>query len=81
MFKRITIIVMILVWSVSITTARNSDRGVLVGTAPRTEAGGQRWALIIGINDYTNVPALRYGRSDAETLADVLIKKCGFPKF
>ncbi|MBN2590029.1 MAG: SUMF1/EgtB/PvdO family nonheme iron enzyme [Sedimentisphaerales bacterium] len=79
MLRRIYVI-MVLCLIGSIAIAQDSDRGVLIGTDPRTEAGGQRWALIIGINDYTNVPTLRYGRSDAETLAKVLIEQCGFPK-
>jgi formylglycine-generating enzyme required for sulfatase activity len=78
--QQIAVVGVILVWLLSVTAAQEPDRGVLIGPAPKTKAGGQRWALIIGINDYANVPALRYGRSDAEALARVLVEKCGFPK-
>ena len=80
MWRRIAVIVIISGWLVSAGAAQDLNRGVLVGPAPKTEAGRQRWALIIGINDYTNVTSLRYGRSDAEAPSDVLINKCGFPK-
>jgi len=80
MNRQLLAISVILLSSFSVIAAQEADRGILIGPAPRTEAGGQRWALIVGINDYTNVPALRYGRSDAEALAGVLVNKCGFPK-
>jgi len=59
-----------------------SDRAIGVSGAARnkTRQGGQRWALIVGINDYTNVPRLRFARSDAEALYKVLTENCGFPK-
>lgn len=47
-----------------ITTTRLSD--------------GNRWALVVGINDYANVPSLRCARNDAEKLAQVLVEDCGF---
>ncbi|MBN2590021.1 MAG: SUMF1/EgtB/PvdO family nonheme iron enzyme [Sedimentisphaerales bacterium] len=80
MLRKITLIMIILSGILFSVSAQDSDRGVLIDSAPRTEAGGQRWALIVGINDYTNVPTLRYGRSDAETLAKTLVERCGFPR-
>lgn len=47
------------------------------GLATTTE-GGQKWALVVGINEYSNVPALRYASADAKGLYNALIK-AGFP--
>ncbi|MBI3583866.1 MAG: caspase family protein, partial [Nitrospinae bacterium] len=44
---------------------------------------GDYWALIIGINEYANLPAdkqLQAARPDAKAVADVLNKKYGFAK-
>ncbi len=43
-----------------------------------TSEGGQKWALVVGINEYSNVPALRYASADAKGLYNALIK-AGFP--
>jgi len=32
-------------------TSRPADKGVVIGSACKTAEGGQRWALIVGIND------------------------------
>ncbi|MBN2590023.1 MAG: SUMF1/EgtB/PvdO family nonheme iron enzyme [Sedimentisphaerales bacterium] len=79
MLRKIVLVMILLTGILALSNAHGSDRGVFVEPSPRTGTG-QSWALIIGINDYTNVPTLRYGRSDAETLAKTLIDKCGFPK-
>jgi formylglycine-generating enzyme required for sulfatase activity len=73
-------ILIIFLFFLPVLTAQDLERGVVIRPAPRTEAGGQRWALIVGINDYTNVPALRYGRSDAQALYKVIVENCGFPR-
>ncbi len=54
-----TLIVLELFLSMSL--AQDSSKSVLIGPAPKTEAGGQRWALTVGINDHTNAPVMRYG--------------------
>ena len=38
------------------------------------------WALVIGINKYTNASPLGYARNDAEAFADILKTKFQFPK-
>ena len=43
----------------------------------KTAEGGQRWALVIGINDYANVPALKYARQDAMAVHKAL-RQAGF---
>ena len=35
----------------SAQTSRPVDKGVVIGPARKTAEGGQRWALIVGIND------------------------------
>lgn len=57
--------------------------GKAIGVAPvmtQTEGGGQRWALVVGINDYSSVPGLRFARQDAQAMARALVEHCGFPK-
>ena len=58
--------------------------GKAIGVAPaalaETRGGGQRWALVVGINDYTSAPGLRFARQDAQAMARALIEHCGFPK-
>jgi hypothetical protein len=44
-----------------------------------SSSGHQRWALLIGINEYANVQSLRYCVADQEALAKQLIAT-GFPK-
>ena len=43
-----------------------------------TSEGGQKWALVVGINQYSNVPALNYATADAKALYESLLK-AGFP--
>lgn len=79
------ILLLLIIWAPPVTSAENTtvtDRAIgISGTAgSKTSQGGQRWALLVGINDYTNVPKLRYARSDAEALYKVLTENCGFPK-
>ena len=44
--------------------------------------GGDRYAVIVGINKYRDpkVHGLRWCVADAELLADVLVKRCAYPK-
>jgi len=42
-------------------------------------ANGQRWALLIGVNDYAQFKKLRYCEYDVEALRDTLVG-AGFPK-
>ena len=56
------------------------DRAIGLAPAAKTTSGGQRWALVVGINEYASLPRLRYARQDAEAIAEALVKQCGFPK-
>ena len=38
------------------------------------------WALVIGINDYQNVPKLHYAVEDAMAIKNMLINEYGFPR-
>ena len=53
----------------------------VVGISPAqaVESAGERWALLIGINDYQRMGDLKYCRQDAEALGKVLVEKAGFP--
>jgi hypothetical protein len=44
----------------------------------RTSQGGRKWALVAGINDYTDLPRLRFARQDAEAVGKTLRERCGF---
>ena len=42
----------------------------------------RKWAVLVGVNHYTNLEPLKFGRSDAERLYQVLTEQCGFePRF
>jgi len=48
-----------------------------IGVAPamaQTQGGGQRWALVVGINEYSSVPGLRFARQDAQAMARALVE-------
>ena len=60
--------------------APDTDKGIVVKPVARTAAGGHRWALVVGINCYSNMPQLRFARQDAEALATTLVRECGFPE-
>lgn len=38
----------------------------------------RKWALLVGVNDYQNLQPLKFGRSDAERLYQVLTQRCGY---
>ena len=38
------------------------------------------WALVVGINDYQNAPALSYAVEDALAIKNMLINQYGFPR-
>jgi formylglycine-generating enzyme required for sulfatase activity len=44
--------------------------------------GGMRWAVVVGVNRYKDptAPSLRFCVADAKLMAEVLEKKCGYPK-
>lgn len=44
------------------------------------EPAGEKWALVIGINEYASESKLRYARHDAKRIAETLIEHCGFEK-
>jgi len=79
------ILLLLIIWVSPVTFAEDATPtgraiGVSGTTGDKTSQGGQRWALLVGINDYTNVPKLRYARSDAQALYKVLTENCGFSK-
>ena len=53
--------------------ARAQAKAIGVAPAPTPGVTGQRWGLVIGINDYVAVPKLRFARQDATALADALV--------
>lgn len=59
-------------------SAFGPGKGLAVKALSRTSGGGCRWALVIGINGYTNMPRLGFARQDAEGLAETLVDSCGF---
>ena len=73
----------VLILLLALTTSLFADDlGKAITVAPVapiaiTREGGQRWALIIGINDYTSMPSLRFARQDAQALAQAL-EQAGF---
>ena len=52
---------------------------ILSSTAALKAAEGQRWALLVGVNDYVEFKNLQYCQRDAEALRDTLVST-GFPK-
>lgn len=63
-----------------LSTAAFAQRAIDVTPVATTSEGGQRWALIVGINDYANVPRLQFARQDATALRDAIVQRCGFPE-
>lgn len=53
------------------TSGRVSEKLVLV---ERVETQGTIWAVLVGINDYPNLPQLKYAVNDAQTFHDFLIE-------
>lgn len=51
---------------------------IVCSSSPGGEPEGDRWALIIGINDYQHVGTLNYCRQDAEALKGTLVEEAGF---
>ena len=48
----------------------------------KQEAPPRKWAVLVGVNHYTNLTPLKFGRSDAERLYQVLTEQCGYePRF
>ena len=64
----------------AIVTASIWAGGILSSTAAVEAAEpGQRWALLIGVNDYVELKNLQYCQRDAEALRDTLVS-AGFAK-
>jgi uncharacterized caspase-like protein len=76
--------VVCVVVSVSLPVCAQTDvapraRGVDLSDAA-VPPPGSRWALLIGINKYEHMPALRYCSHDMEQLRDVLIEHGGYQR-
>lgn len=70
---------LLLVWGLCGSALGDGKAIGLQGTGlATTTEGGQKWALVVGINEYSNVPALQYASADAKGLYNALIK-AGFP--
>ena len=63
----------------AIVTASIWAGSILSNTAAVEAAEGQRWALLVGVNDYVELKNLQYCQRDAEALRDTLVS-AGFPK-
>jgi hypothetical protein len=46
---------------------------VLAPWAPAAEQSGQRWAILIGVDDYAEVRKLKYCGADQRALRDRLV--------
>ena len=55
-------------------------RAVGDGPAGKPRAVGKRWAAIVGVNDYQDIPKLRYCVADARLLYKTLHERAGFSK-
>jgi hypothetical protein len=65
------------------TAPSNSDSKGFTRPADADSGGvasshGKRWALLIGINNYKNLPHLRFCARDMQAIRDVLIKNAGY---
>lgn len=60
--------------------AQSTGKAIKVSPVPTTATGGQRWALIVGINEYAKAPNLLYCRQDATAFYSALTQRCGFPE-
>lgn len=62
-------------------TQRGRDRTVRLATVEELPTSPKRWALVIGVDEYTDeqITGLRGGANDARTLAAALIAHAGFP--
>lgn len=52
---------------------RETDPGRLMGRR-------DKWAILIGVNNYTYFNSLKYCVADVRLLESVLVQRCGFPK-
>ena len=83
MTNRMFVIVSVLLLNFAfclLSPAFANDKAIgLQGTGlTTTSEGGQKWALVVGINQYSNIPALNYATADAKALYESLLK-AGFP--
>jgi len=78
--------IILLLSSPLVTYAQEQSRGIAVkgtGQPGDITIDGNYWALIIGINEYPNLPStmqLQAARPDAQEIATVLQKRYGFAK-
>ena len=75
--KQVVGLLIIIAFS-SLVIAGDKAIGVAGSAFQTTSAGGQKWALIVGINEYSNVPTIDFAHQDAVALKGSLIK-AGFP--
>ena len=78
MRSRVLVPCLLLLWCYGSALAEDKAIGLQASGLATTSEGGQKWALVVGINEYSNVPTLRYARADARGLYEALIK-AGFP--
>ena len=83
--KHILVFSLLIIFIFSFSLLAQSQRGLRVVTKdPETDKELQvyndTWAVVIGINNYTYWPKLRYATKDAESIADLLVNKYGFQK-
>src|SRR5215831_4505028 len=69
-----------------VTTDRSPQQPSESSEAPAAPAPQRKpfyresWALIVGINDYSSWPKLRYAVNDAKSIEDALVNKFGFAR-
>ncbi len=78
--RAVPIIRQAFLWGVALTllgAARADDPPPAPVGAPAAE---QRWAVIVGVDQYTDpaIPRLRFSAADARLLAETLVKHCGY---
>ncbi len=61
---------------IQMTSGTISDPPTAEQSIPEDPA--RKWAVLIGVNEYRNLEPLKFGRSDAERLYQVLTQRCGF---
>ena len=68
------LVVFTAVWAVGVFAA--AARGAEPASEPKPE--GERWALLVGINEYQAAGRLQFCREDAQALGKVLVERGGF---
>jgi len=70
----------LLIGSTAASRAAETLRAIGLAPVATTTEGEQRWAMIVGIDEYAKLPRMRYARQDAQAMAESLVKEAGFPK-